>query len=603
FKLLTMPWSKGGFGFNIDNLSVSCFAGDKDAPRDTESAEIWKKLGIPSARIFFYDKSKNWWGPAGQTGPCGPDTEMFVDVLKDPDPAAHRLAGVEFAKHSPKAKILPKCEPACDCGRYVEVWNDVFMQYNKTAEGKYEPLKQKNVDTGLGLERLTAILQGKETHYETDLFLPILEKIRNIAMHTLPKEIAAISERIIADHLRSAVFMMGDPCGVQPSNTDQGYVLRRLIRRAIRHAKKLGIEQMFTVEIAKTYVDAYKEVYPELAKNELIITEGLALEEKQFSDTLKKGEREFEKYMEVIRGFVESPSIAYFIQWLALLKQCISQSDERFSKLQEYLGPKMGSIFALNKERGNDDVDAHNQKLLALFEPADASAVSELIDSLAKNRFVFSGEKAFYFYETLGFPKELIEEMLHENGFEMDGTAFDTAFKKHQEQSRAGAEQKFAGGLADHSVECTMLHTATHLVHQALRDVLGPHVYQKGSNITRDRLRFDFSHYDKLTEDQLQKVQEIVNAEIKRDLPVHYELMEPESAKSRGVIGLFDDKYAQLGNKVKVYIMGDYSKEICGGPHVEHTGVLKDFTITKEEAVSKGVRRIKAVVGALQRNR
>ncbi|MEK7528492.1 MAG: alanine--tRNA ligase-related protein, partial [Patescibacteria group bacterium] len=569
--------------------SVSCFEGDSDAPRDTESAEIWKKHGIPEERIFFYNKKKNWWGPAGKIGPCGPDTEMFIDVVRNPDPTVHR-----DTPPSLNIKKLDKCQPSCDCGRYVEVWNDVFMQYEKTTDGKYIPLKQKNVDTGLGLERVTAFLQGKKTHYETDLFAPVMEKIARAMSPScgLAPDVAEVSRRIVADHVRSSVFIMGDPCGVQPSNTDQGYILRRLIRRAIRHAKKLGIEGMFTVELARSYIEMYKDVYPELEKNSAMILDGLEREEHQFVETLVKGEREFEKYMSVIRGFVTDGTVDYFVQWMAILKQCVSDKDSRFVELLKLIGPKMGELMKTKKSGGNP---------MDVFGGSDADAVHKLIDSLAKERFVFSGEKAFYFYETLGFPKELVLEMLHENGFEMDHEAFDEAFKKHQDLSRAGAEQKFAGGLADHSVECTMLHTATHLVHQALRDVLGDHVYQKGSNITRSRLRFDFSHPDKMTPEQIKKVEEIVNENIDIDLPVHFELMDPDGARAKGVIGLFDDKYAQLNNKVKVYFMGDYSKEICGGPHVKHTGLLGRFKITKEEACSAGIRRLKAVVEGIEK--
>lgn len=524
FRLLTLPWKDGGFGLDINRLSVSCFEGDNDAPQDLESAEIWQKMGIPKERIYFYPKSKNWWGPAGQTGPCGPDTEMFFDVVNDPDPTKHKEGG----------KISqPKCEPSCDCGRYVEVWNDVFMQYNKIGPGKFEPLKQKNVDTGLGFERLVAILQGKETHFETELFLSAKEKIESLALSFKKENVEhARSVRIMLDHLRAATFIMGDPQGVIPSNVDQGYIVRRLIRRAVRHARKIGIKTMVRLskdhvsppvmpDIAKIFIDIYKEVYPELDKNRGRILTELEQEERRFSLTLTKGLNTLRKML-----------------------------DEQ------------------------------------------------------KGKSVMSGTEAFYIFETYGFPLEMIEEELAKEGFtvarEEFQKAFDEAYKKHQEMSRAGAEQKFAGGLADHSEQSKMHHTATHLLHQALRDVLGTHVFQKGSNITRERLRFDFSHSIKMTPEELKKVEDIINTQIECDIPVHFEVLDVEDAKKRGAIGLFDDKYASLGNKVKVYFMGDYSREVCGGPHVEHTGILKHFKILREEACSSGVRRIKAVVEGIK---
>lgn len=512
FELLTLPWEKGGYGLPADRLFISCFEGDNDAPRDTESAGIWQRLGIPVERIYFFSKKKNWWGPAGKTGPCGPDTEMFYDVVNDPDFQKHHSQG----KNRLHAEALAKaCDPSCDCGRYVEIWNDVFMQYNKKADGTYEPLKQKNVDTGLGFERLVAVLHGKDSAFETELFAPVIEKIKTIAKG----EIDIVSLRIIADHLRASTFILGDQFGVSPSNVDQGYILRRLIRRAIRHSKKIGMDTTNIPQIAFQFIEIYKDTYPELEKNKNRILMELEEESRRFSATLEKGIRE--------------------------LRKIIERKQKRIS-----------------------------------------------------------GAEAFYVFETYGFPLELIEEELSREGitFSRDEfqKAFDEAFKKHQEISRAGAEQKFAGGLADHSEPTKMHHTATHLIHQALRDVLGTHVFQKGSNVTGERLRFDFSHPRKMTPEEIKKTEDIVNEQIKRDLPVHFEMLEIEEAKRRGAIGLFDDKYAQLGNKVKVYFMGDYSKEVCGGPHVEHTGVLVNFKILKEEACSAGVRRIKAVVEGIK---
>jgi alanyl-tRNA synthetase len=514
YKLLTTPWVDGGYGLAPGRISVSCFEGDDDAPKDEESADIWRKIGIPEERIFFYGKKKNWWGPAGQTGPCGPDSEMFYDTVSHEDPNSHRKGGIASED---------KCQPSCDCGRYVEVWNDVFMQYNKQSDGSFEPLQQKNVDTGLGMERITAILQDKESPFETDLFWPAVKIVLDAASIScegdkLPNKNKS-SLRIIADHLRAATFIIGDSFGVFPSNKDQGYILRRLIRRAIRHGRIIGIDKAFIVEVAESFVDIYKDAYPELKENKEKILDALQKEEKKFGRTLDRGIRELRKMI-----------------------------DRKGSEI--------------------------------------------------------SGKDAFFVFETYGFPFEMIVEELEAAGLTINLASFkenfDGGFKKHQEQSRHGSEQKFSGGLADDSEQCKMHHTATHLVHQALRDVLGDHVFQKGSNITKERLRFDFNHAEKMTPEQVKEVEDIVNRQIERDIPVHYEIMEVDDAKERGAIGVFDDKYAQLDNKVKIYIMGDYSMEVCGGPHVEHTGVLKHFKITKEQASSAGIRRIKAVVEGIK---
>ncbi|MFH1012336.1 MAG: alanine--tRNA ligase [Candidatus Peregrinibacteria bacterium] len=494
FKKEAIEWSfefltdKKWMGIPVEKLAVSVFKGDKDAPKDEESVGIWKSLGIPEHKIAYLGKKDNWWGPAGQTGPCGPDTEMFYWVGQGKAPQ----------------KSNPETEP----DNWVEIWNDVFLEYNKTADGTFEPLKQKNVDTGMGLERATAVLQGKKTVYQTELFLPIIEKIETLAKK--PYKESPIPYHIIADHLRAATMMAGD--GVRPGNVDQGYVMRRLIRRAIRQGKLIDIDQEFTHIIAKKVIHTMSEIYPELQHEEEIL-KVFHEEEQQFLKTLGHGLREFDK----------------------------------------------------------------------------------LIDKLSGKEM--TGQDAFHLYDTYGFPIEITEEIAREKGFTVDRKGFDKAFKTHQETSRAGAEQKFSGGLADHSEECKRLHTATHLLQQALRDVLGGHVYQKGSNITHERLRFDFSHPEKLTPEQLRQVEDIVNRKIKENLPIRYELMDPATAKSQGVIGLFDDKYTQLGNEVKVYSMGGYSKEICGGPHTDNTGQLKSFKIIKEEASSAGVRRIKAIVG------
>lgn len=472
-----------------DMLAVTVFAGDEDCPFDEEAYNEWRSHGIPAARIAKLGKKDNWWGPAGTTGPCGPDTEMFY--WTGPLPAPETF--------DPGDK------------RWVEIWNDVFMQYNKTADGKFEPLAQKNVDTGMGLERVTAILQGKASCYETEIFAPIFAKLDEIRGIDAPAAVRTSSERIIADHLRAATFILGD--GITPGKVDQPYVLRRLIRRAIREGRKLGINDAFTSKIADAVIEEFGDVYPELRDRAAVIREELDREEKQFAVTLEKGTHEFQKLI--------------------------------------------------------DRVPAHIEKK------------------------IISGKNAFNLYETYGFPIELTIEMAQEKGFQVDRAGYDAAFAKHQEMSRAGAEQKFKGGLADSSEATAALHSATHLLQAALRKVLGTHVEQRGSNITAERLRFDFSHEDKMTPEQLKQVEDLVNDAISRDLPIVCEEMDVETAKNSGAMGLFENKYDA---KVKVYTMGDVSKEICGGPHASRTGELGRFKIKKEESSSRGVRRIKAVL-------
>ncbi len=486
FEFLT---GRENLNIPVGMLAVTVFAGDDDAPFDETAFKLWNSLGIPEKRIAKLGKKDNWWGPAGVTGPCGPDTEMFYWTGELPAPETF--------------------DPADK--RWVEIWNDVFMEYNKNAEGKYEPLSQKNVDTGMGLERVTAILNGKTSCYETEIFAPIfaaLDAVRGVAPAGGPR---SSSERIIADHLRAATFILAD--GITPGKVDQPYVLRRLIRRAIREGRKLGVTGNFTGRIAQAVIDEFKEVYPELALNADRIVEELDREEKQFAITLENGTREFQKLI--------------------------------------------------------DRVPPH----------------------IAKK--VISGKNAFNLYETYGFPIELTVEMAREKGFDVDRAGYDDAFAKHQEMSRAGAEQKFKGGLADSSEETAKLHSATHLLQAALRKVLGSHVEQRGSNITADRLRFDFSHEEKMTPEQLREVEALVNSAIDRKLPVICEEMDVEDAQKSGAMGLFESKY---GERVKVYTMGDVSKEICGGPHAANTGDLGSFKILKEESSSRGVRRIKAVL-------
>ncbi len=486
FEFLT---EKENLNIPADMLAVTVFAGDEDCPFDEEAYNEWRSHGIPAARIAKLGKKDNWWGPAGTTGPCGPDTEMFY--WTGPLPAPETF--------DPGDK------------RWVEIWNDVFMQYNKTADGKFEPLAQKNVDTGMGLERVTAILQGKASCYETEIFAPIFAKLDEIRGIDAPAAVRTSSERIIADHLRAATFILGD--GITPGKVDQPYVLRRLIRRAIREGRKLGINDAFTSKIADAVIEEFGDVYPELRDRAAVIREELDREEKQFAVTLEKGTHEFQKLI--------------------------------------------------------DRVPAHIEKK------------------------IISGKNAFNLYETYGFPIELTIEMAQEKGFQVDRAGYDAAFAKHQEMSRAGAEQKFKGGLADSSEATAALHSATHLLQAALRKVLGTHVEQRGSNITAERLRFDFSHEDKMTPEQLKQVEDLVNDAISRDLPIVCEEMDVETAKNSGAMGLFENKYDA---KVKVYTMGDVSKEICGGPHASRTGELGRFKIKKEESSSRGVRRIKAVL-------
>ena len=494
FKKEMIPWSwefltsEEYLGIPKDKLAFSVFEGDENAPRDEESAALWHSCGVPLDRIFYLPRENNWWGPAGATGPCGPDSEMFIITEKEP--------------------CGPDCSPACSCGRYLEIWNDVFMQYNKTADGTFQPLKAPNVDTGMGLERTICVLTGKDNVYETDLFENILGKIAQLSGKQYKDNKKAF--RIVADHMRTATFILGDDRGMSPSNVGQGYVLRRLIRRAVRYGMELSLPEGFTGEIARVIIGQYQAVYPELGRNGAFILEQLALEESRFAKTLDQGTKEFEK----ILGRVEGGQI--------------------------------------------------------------------------------DGLSAFHLYDTYGFPIEMTVELAKERGLTVDMPGYEASFKEHQEKSHAGAEQVFKGGLADHSEQTARLHTATHLLQAALRQVLGGEVAQKGSNITADRLRFDFSFGRKVTKEELSEVETIVNSVIAAAMPVTVEEMTVDEAKAQGAIGLFESKY---GEKVKVYTMGDFSKEICGGPHAANTAELVSFHIQKEESSSAGVRRIKAVIG------
>ncbi|OKZ78534.1 MAG: alanine--tRNA ligase [Clostridium sp. 27_14] len=471
-------------GIPAEKLSVTCFAGDEDCPRDEISAACWEKAGIAKDHIYYYGKDDNWW-IAGEEGPCGPDTEMFYDTGK---PACSA-----------------DCQPSCDCGKYVEIWNNVFMEYFKDAQGKYSKLEQKNVDTGLGLERMTMLLQGKETPFDTEIFEPIMKKLEEIENKDIIE-----SRRIVAEHLRSSMMIICD--GGRPSNIDRGYVLRRLIRRMIRHINKLEVNLDELSTLIDINVENLKEMYPDLEKNKETIKSVILEEKDKFVKTLSNGEKEFTKAMNYA------------------------------------------------KQNGKNKID---------------------------------GKIVFHLYDTYGFPPEMTQELAKENNIEIDLEEFNKLFKEHQEKSRLGSEQKFKGGLADQNEKTIAYHTATHLLHQALRTVLGEHVKQSGSNITEERLRFDFTHPQKMTKEEIQKVEDLVNEQIKKDLKVTCEEMNYEDAKKSGAIGLFTDKY---GEKVKVYTIGDFSKEICGGPHVTHTGDMGRFKIKKEESSSSGIRRIKAVL-------
>jgi len=480
-KYLTIP---------VERLAVTVFEGDELVPADEEAVEIWKSLGLAEEQIYRYGREDNWWGPAGQTGPCGPDTEIFYDMGKP--------------------KCGPDCGPSCHCGKYVEIWNNVFMQFNKEADGSFTELAQKNVDTGMGLERVLTIFNGKTNVYDTELFIPVMTKLNEVLAKE-GKELSEREKRIICEHMRTTTFILGDPMKISPSNTEQGYILRRLIRRIIRLFKKADINTNYLSELAVVLIEQYRTVYPELGENREFILEQLDKEYNLFSKTL----------------------------------------DDGLKKAKRYL----------------DNV---------------------------KSGETLSGELAFKLYDTYGFPIEFTAELASERGCLVDLEGFRQKFEEHQEKSRQGAAGKFAGGLADNNEQTARLHTATHLLNGALRTVLGDEVSQRGSNITSERLRFDFSFGRKVTKEELEQVEAIVNEAIRKKIDVMLEEMSPEQAYEEGAIGVFSGKYGEV---VKVYTIPGYSKEICGGPHAKNTGELKFFKIKKEEASSAGVRRIKAVIG------
>lgn len=471
-------------GIPAEKISVTCFAGDEDCPKDTVTAECWKKAGLPEERIYFFGKDDNWW-IAGEEGPCGPDTEMFYDTGKE--------------------KCSEGCNPSCGCGKYVEIWNNVFMEYLKTSDGKYQKLKQQNVDTGLGLERMAMLLQGKKTPFEIEIFKPVMDKLEE-----LEKVDDIASRRIVAEHLRSSMMIILD--GGIPSNVDRGYILRRLIRRMTRRLRKLQIDTNQISTLIDVSIDAQKELYPELETNKERIKTVIIEEINKFEKTLERGEREFNKIVNKLK---------------------------------------------------------------------------------AENKDTISGQDLFTLYETYGFPPEVTQDLAEEQGIKIDNTEFDRLFKEHQEKSRMGSEQKFKGGLSGNGEMETKYHTATHLLNAALKQVIGKDVHQKGSNITPERMRFDFSCDHKLTDEEKKQVEDLVNKWINEDLPVTIEEMSKEDAIKSGAECMFIEKYPDI---VTVYSIGDVSKELCGGPHVKNTKVLGTFKIKKEEACSAGVRRIKAIL-------
>ena len=499
FKKEAISWSfeflTTKLGFSPDQLSVTVFKGEDGIPADEEAAAIWRSLGIPDERIHRLPREDNWWGPAGTTGPCGPDTEMFIDTGK---PACG-----------------PDCRPGCHCGKYVEIWNDVFMQYNKNEKGEYEPLGRHNVDTGMGVERTVCMLSGCPTVYDTEIFAPIMAKIDELStVAPDDAELALRARRIIADHMRTATFILCDPKGgVKPGNIGANYVLRRLIRRAVRYSRFLGIAPGFTAALAETICAKYENVYPELRQNLASCVEDLKAEENRFNQTLDKGEAMFNKVAEQLK--------------------------------------------------------LHGQTQI-------------------------SGKTAFKLYDTFGFPFEMTLEMADKAGLTVDKEGFEEANRKHQELSRTTSAGSFKAGLQDNSEVVTRMHTATHLLHAALHKVLGPSANQKGSNITAERLRFDFTWGEKMTDEQIAEVEKLVNEWIKAGIEVTKKTTTVEEAKSEGAMALFGSKY---GDQVTLYTIGDVSKEICCGPHVANTSELGSFKITKEQSSSAGVRRIKAVIG------
>ena len=554
FKKEMIPWSwefltsPDWLGIDKDKLAFTVFEGDADCPRDEEAANLWRSCGVKDDHLFYLPKEHNWWGPAGVTGPCGPDTEMFI-ITKKP--------------------CGPDCSPACSCGAYLEIWNDVFMQYNKQKDGSFIPLEQKNVDTGMGLERTICVLNGKKSVYETDVFARILAKIEELSGKKYnPDDENTKAFRIVADHMRTATFIIGDPRGIGPSNVGQGYILRRLIRRAVRYGMGLGLGEGFTAAVAQVIIDQYKEVYPELEQNAAFVLEQLTLEEGRFARTLKQGEKEFDKVLFNINRTRAAMDKIIADDTLAAAEEAVKT---------HVLRPQPDMVAAIEAVKAGD-----------------IETVKRECAAIRDRQSVIDGRSAFKLYDTYGFPIEITKELAAEHGLTVDEEDFAKRFEQHQATSRSGAEQIFKGGLADHSEQTTCLHTATHLLQAALRRVLGDEVKQKGSNITAERLRFDFTFGRKVTAEELAEVEKLVNEAIEANVPITMEEMTVPEAKAQGAIGLFESKYGEI---VRVYTMGTFSKEICGGPHANRTGDLVSFKILKEEASSAGVRRIKATIG------
>ena len=504
YEFLTSPQY---LGLDKDRLAVTVFAGNDIAPRDDVSAKLWQEQGIKKENIYYL--KDNWWILGSGIGPCGPDTEMFIDTGKP--------------------KCSPGCNPSCDCGKFLEIWNDVFMEYKVNPDKSVEKLAHPNVDTGLGLERTLCKLNGYKSVYETELFAPTIKYLEEISKKSYQDEVYTPSFRIIADHLRASTFIIGDERGISPSNLGQGYVLRRLIRRAIRHIRKLGIGSGHLGEIAKIYIDYFKADYPELETNSNKIIDELSKEEEKFLKTIELGNREFEK---VVQG--------------------IERKNQFLAKDPNYVPEK-----------------------------------------------TISGKSAFRLYDTFGFPIELTREMANERGYNVDMDGFDEAFRQHQELARTTNAGVFKGGLADDSIWTTRLHTACHLLLAGLRKMFGTTIEQKGSNITSERLRFDFNFDRKLTDEEVAKLEDFVNSSIKRAIPVERKEMTFSEAKKKGAYGVLK---AQDSDVISVYQIGDVDFQICGGPHAKNTSELVNFKITKQEAVSAGVRRIKAVINTKSSN-
>ncbi len=579
WKKEAIEWSwefltdKKWLGLAPERIYVSVFAGDQEVPRDEEAMAVWQRIfkeaGIDASmgegeRLALYGRDKNWWGPAGQTGPCGPDTEIFYDT---------------GAKHDPA--FGEKCHQNCACGRFVEIWNNVFMQYDKNADGVYSPLKSKNIDTGLGFERVVTILNKEQSVFETELFLPLIRRLEDLSGKNYIQDAETTrAMRIIADHLRAAVFILGDERGIAPSNLEQGYILRRLIRRAIRFGYQLGIKEDFLGGLAVLVTENYGDFYGELKKNQERILRELNLEEKKFSQTLAGGLRKIEvmtrklhRLENILTQFSEGD---------------IDDDDDR------------QFILAITKEPWLIGGDLLRRSL----ELKDLAEIKKLIGEFVRS-FKIAGRFIFDFYTQEGFPPEMIVEVMrtvvrpdmkYQSIIlkpELDLAVFQEQFKKHQEISRAGMEQRFKGGLADHSEISTRMHSATHLLLAALRQILGPDVYQKGSNITTERLRFDFNWPRKLTAEEIQKIEDLVNQKIKEDVLV--EMIEMPKVEALKLVKVSFDP-VKYGETVKVYKIGDFSIELCGGPHVSHTEQIGHFHIIKEEASSAGVRRIRATL-------